>query len=89
MANNMNIVDVEQCSFTGATGCVLITATQAAQGYSFGKYMLLFGDDKNSVMITASFLKDSVKTGEKLKSSIKAVYYNEQQVVNVRVLALL
>jgi len=83
-ANNMNIVGVENCQLTGTTGCALVTVTQSAQGLSLGKYMLLFGDDKSSIMITATYLKDSVKIGEKLKNSIRTVYYNTQQVVNVR-----
>jgi hypothetical protein len=83
-ANNINIVAIEKCNVPSATGCTLITATQTAQGYTFGKHMLLFGDQKASTMITATYLKDSVKTGEKLKNAIKTLYFDEHQTIDVR-----
>ena len=63
---------------------MMFTIEQASQGYTFTKYMLLFGNNEFAVMINATFLPENAELGENLKKSILGSIYDSKLQVNYK-----
>ncbi|MEM8888432.1 MAG: hypothetical protein AAGD28_10665 [Bacteroidota bacterium] len=50
---------------------------QDANGYSFSKYILVYGDEQTSIMINGTHLKDSAELGKQIRESIKSIVVNK------------
>lgn len=55
----------------------LITVFQASQGIYFKKYILLFGNKSNTIMVTGVFPKEKVNADSLIKNVIYTVEYDE------------
>lgn len=49
---------------------------QAASGMVFSKHLLVFGDEKASIMINGTFLKDSVALGKSIAHTVESAILN-------------
>lgn len=56
---------------------LFITAEQSSQGINFSKYLLVFGDSKNTYLLNASFPKAFEELDAQIRGSIFSVVYDE------------
>jgi hypothetical protein len=61
---------------------ILVTGTQSANGGDFTKYILIFGTEKESVILNGVFPKSYTRAGEEIKKSILTAYYNPNQTIS-------
>ncbi len=74
----MIVVDKQAVTINGHSG-VLLRIKQNASGIEFLKWLLVFGDEKESVMVTAAFPKQFEDTlSGKMKASILTAKWNKE-----------
>lgn len=61
---------------------ILIHGTQNAYGYTFTKYILVFGTDSETIMINGAFPDNMKEIGVQVKESILSAIYDEKRVVD-------
>jgi len=62
----------------------LIELDQAANGLIFSKYVLIYGDEKSSMLINGIFLQDSINIGKRIKKSILSTFVDTEILSNPR-----
>ena len=83
-AKGINLIESENLSINGQTGELLLIE-QSMGGEDVLRYILNFGDDDNTSMITGTFNSESYVTGEEIKKSILSVKSNANpEIENVK-----
>jgi len=72
--------EIKVANFDG----LLIELDQAANGMVFSKQILIYGDEKSSMLINGVYLKDSLALGEKIKKSVLSTIVDAQLKSNPR-----
>lgn len=54
---------------------MLIRGTQTAQGISFGKRILILGNESETLMLNSNFPEEAAESGEKIEQALFTVYY--------------
>lgn len=62
----------------------LIELIQMANGLTFAKLILLYGDSMTTTMINGVYIKDSTQTGEKIIECVKSTVVNTHMVLDPR-----
>lgn len=61
---------------------IFVTATQNAHGSTYTKFILFFGNEKESIMLNGVFPEILKELGEKIKKSMFSAYYEENMVLD-------
>jgi len=72
--------EIKVADFTG----LYIELDQSANGMTFSKHILIYGNEKSSTLINGVSLKDSLQLGEKIKESLLTTYVDSQLKSNPR-----
>ncbi|MEL6257058.1 MAG: hypothetical protein AAFR87_34000 [Bacteroidota bacterium] len=75
-AQGMKVISMQEVRVQEDQGFEL-EVQQDANGYSFSKYILIYGDEETSVMINGTHLKDSIELGKKIRESVKSIVVNK------------
>lgn len=62
----------------------LINLEQEANGLLFDKYIILYGDEKLTIMINGMYIKDSIQLGKKVEASILSTVVNSSLKIDPR-----
>lgn len=62
----------------------LIELNQEANGMAFSKHILVYGDEKSTMFINATYLKDSLELGKKMMESILTTIVDNKMNINPR-----
>ena len=62
---------------------IFITGTQSANETNYTKYILIFGTDKESIIINGVFPKNFTRSGEEIKKSMLTAFYNPEQKIQI------
>ena len=68
----------------GDNSGLLIGVQQSANGMTFYKTILVYGNDSSTVLINGVHLKDSIELGRQIKQSIMSTVIDEKAAVNPR-----
>lgn len=79
----MKLIDKQEISVGDFEG-YLINIEQAANGLTFSKLILVYGNEQNTTLINGVFLKDSVEKGTAISESIKTTFVNSSLEVDPR-----
>jgi hypothetical protein len=60
----------------------LIRGTQSVQGITFGKRVLILGNETESILLNAAFPESLQETGEEIEQSLLGLYYEEGKVID-------
>lgn len=63
---------------------LLIELDQSANGMTFSKQIIIYGNEKSSTLINGVYLKDSIQTGKKIKESILTTFVDSKTESNPR-----
>jgi len=63
---------------------ILIELDQSANGMTFSKQIIVYGNEKSSTLINGVYLKDSIQTGKKIKESILTTFVDSKTESNPR-----
>jgi hypothetical protein len=79
--NGVTVENIENLTFNHLPA-LLVTGTQSANGSDFTKYILIFGTEKESVILNGVFPKNYTRAGDEIKKSILTAYYNPDQTIS-------
>jgi hypothetical protein len=60
----------------------LIRGTQSVQGITFGKRVLILGNETESILLNAAFPESLQETGEEIEQSLLGLYYEAGKVID-------
>ena len=63
---------------------LLVRVEQAANGMIFSKHLLIYGDEKFTMMINGVFIKDSTQLGNDILASIMSTFVDSKITINPR-----
>jgi len=81
--NGMDLKSKEAIKVADFDG-LLISLEQAANGLIFSKHIILYGNERSTMLINGIFLSDSVELGEKIRASILSTYVDTEIISNPR-----
>lgn len=82
-AKNMQILSRENVTIDGWKG-ILVHLKQSAQGADYLKWITIFGNEKESVLITATFPKQfAAQFSDRLKASVLSAKWKEEKDVSI------
>lgn len=61
---------------------MLIHGTQEAQGISFGKRILILGDESETLMLNGTFPEELPEPGEAIEKALFTVYYDAEKIID-------
>jgi hypothetical protein len=61
---------------------LLITGQQLAYGEVFGKYILVFGTEKETIIINGAFPKEFEELGPEIKKAMLSIYYEREKILD-------
>jgi hypothetical protein len=73
-------MEIKVAEFDG----LLIELDQSANGMTFSKQIIIFGNEKSSTLINGIYIKDSLQLGEKIKESILTTFVDTKIESNTR-----
>ena len=73
--------EIEHLTFNNLPA-LFVTAEQNAYGKTFSKFMLVFGSEKEIMMINGAFPNNLQEIGEEIKTSILSSYYDANKKIN-------
>ncbi|WP_116107359.1 hypothetical protein [Lewinella sp. IMCC34191] len=68
----------------GPYDALLLAVDQTAQGMDFAKHILVYGDSTATTLVNATFLKDSVALGRRMRRSILSTYVDADEMSDPR-----
>ncbi len=83
LARGMKLTSKEEVEVTPFSG-MLIELEQEANGRSFSKAILVYGDSSFTAMVNGVYLADSVDLGKKINQSIVSTVVNQEMEINPR-----
>ncbi|MBX2940134.1 MAG: hypothetical protein KF880_08650 [Ferruginibacter sp.] len=75
LGSGVEVSNIEQLTFNGLSA-MLITGKQHAYGNSYTKYILVFGDESETIMINGVSSESMKKIGAKIKESMLSAVYD-------------
>lgn len=82
-SKGIKVLSRENLKIDGRTG-ILLNLEQKAAGIDFLKWAVIFGNDKESVLITATFPKmDEAKFSDKLKASVLSAKWKVEKDISI------
>ena len=82
-ARGMTLVSKEVTQVYGLEG-LFIYLEQEANGLTFGKSILVYGDSTSTTMINGIHLKDSIDLGQQIKTAVLSTFVNNELTVDPR-----
>lgn len=77
-------VEVEKIEYFNINSipAILVTGTQDANGSIYGKLLLIFGTEKETIIINGVYPKKETKIGDEIKKSMLSVYYDSDKIID-------
>lgn len=81
LTQGMTLIRLEEITLNDVPA-VLLTAQQDAYGNTYKKYILAFGNEKETILINGTFLNNHVELEEPIKTALLSVLYQAEKEID-------